>query len=64
MVSTEWAAAMVATLMTNLPFLWFVISLAFWAILAFGLYKLFRHYNYQSQGVTIVRLKVSGRVHA
>lgn len=48
-MNTAWASAMVSSMITNLPFLWFVISMAFWGILAFGLFKLFKHYDYQSQ---------------
>lgn len=48
-VNTAWASAMVSSMITNLPFLWFVISMAFWGLLAFALFKLFKHYDYQSQ---------------
>jgi WD repeat-containing protein 35 len=61
-VNTAWAQAFVSSMIQNTPAMWFVVSLAFWGILAFCLYRFFRHLAYQAQGVTTVRLKVDRKI--
>lgn len=61
-VNATWMASFVQSMIKNTPALWFAISMFLWALVAFIGYKFFKHVNYQSQGLTTIRMKVDRMV--
>jgi len=61
-VNTDWARTFVEGMIKDTPALWFIVSMVFWAILGFSLFKFFHHLSYKAQGLTTIRLKVDRRI--
>lgn len=58
-VHTSWARDYIVVPFMNRPMVWFLVSMAMWCLVAFGVYKLVTNLNDQSAGLISFRIKIN-----